>query len=87
MLDIVELCLVSTIFCERSAVSPGLLPIIIEVAQKNKKEQQGTACHPTCPAYIMSSMHKLRPLRALLLPHSADPRDGGFARRGFLSAC
>ena len=42
---------------------------------------------PTCPAYIMSSMHKLRPLRALLLPHSADPRDGGFARRGFLSAC
>jgi len=38
MLDIVELSLVSTIFCERSAVSPGLLPIIIEVAQKNNKE-------------------------------------------------
>jgi len=52
MLDIVELSLVSTIFCERSAVSPGLLPIIIEVAQKNKKEQQGTACRP--PAQLIS---------------------------------
>lgn len=35
MLDIVELSLVSTIFCERSVVSPGLHRIIIEVGQKN----------------------------------------------------
>ena len=41
MLDIFELSLVSTIFCEWSAAPPGLPRII----SKWHKEQPGTACH------------------------------------------
>jgi hypothetical protein len=58
MFDIVELSLVSTIFCERSAVSPDLHRIMIEVAQKNNQEPHAI---PPCTAYIMSSARKLRP--------------------------
>ena len=48
MLDIVELSLVSTIFCEWRAVPPGLHRIIIEMAQKNNQELHAI---PSCAAH------------------------------------
>ena len=74
MLDIVELSLVSTIFCEWRAVPPGLHRIIIEMAQKNNQELHAI---PSCAACLMANNMPNCGIASALLP-----RPSGFVRQG-----